>query len=120
MKGYTIKVNGKDYVINVCETTNGAVQNNIPVAPVKTAEPQEKVAAKPAFSGNGKQVIAPMPGTVLKIKANGVSVKKGDAILVLEAMKMENEIAAPVDGTVSVSVAEGAKVNSGDVLAVIS
>jgi len=66
-------------------------------------------------------VTAPMPGTVLDVKvAQGASVKKGDLLLILEAMKMENEILAPCDGTVKqVLAAKGASVNSGDALVVI-
>ena len=120
MSGYTIKVNGKDFAITVCETTKGAPEKAIPAAQAVAAPAVTTQKAAPASVSGGKQVTAPMPGTVLKIKANGIPVKKGDAILVLEAMKMENEIAAPVDGTVAVTVSEGAKVNSGDVLAVIS
>jgi biotin carboxyl carrier protein len=62
-----------------------------------------------------------MPGTILAIKAKpGSTVKKGDVIMILEAMKMENEILAPQDGTIiSVEVSEGASVNTGDILAVM-
>ena len=63
-----------------------------------------------------------MPGTILDVKAaQGASVKKGDILLILEAMKMENEIVAPQDGTVAqVLVSKGASVNSGDVLVVLN
>ncbi|MDO4349584.1 MAG: biotin/lipoyl-containing protein, partial [Eubacteriales bacterium] len=69
----------------------------------------------------GEKVTAPMPGTVLDVKVSqGASVKKGDILLILEAMKMENEIMAPCDGTVKqVVVNKGASVNSGDALIVI-
>ena len=72
-------------------------------------------------AAEGKPVIAPMPGTITGIKVNpGEKVKKGDIILVLEAMKMENEIAAPFDGVViQISAAKGSSVSTGDVLAVI-
>ena len=119
MPGYTIKINGKEYSVSVTETTKGSVQPATPAPVVSKPVAQEKPSA-PVNVGNGTKILAPMPGTVLKIKADGVNVKKGDAILVLEAMKMENEIASPADGAVKVLVGEGAKVNSGDVLAVLN
>ena len=62
-----------------------------------------------------------MPGTVVKIIAkDGAVVKKGDVVLVLESMKMENDIVSPADGTVTVTTAAGTNVNAGDVLAVIA
>jgi len=67
-------------------------------------------------------ISAPMPGTIISVKANkGDQVSKGDVLLVLEAMKMENEIMAPCDGTVAdINVDSGSSVNAGDVLVVIS
>ena len=79
-------------------------------------------AAAPATApAGGEQITAPMPGNVLDVKvSNGQAVKKGDVLMILEAMKMENEILAPCDGTVqSVSVSKGATVNSGALLCVI-
>ena len=69
----------------------------------------------------GEKITAPMPGTILDVKvANGQAVKKGDILMILEAMKMENEILAPCDGTVNgVSVAKGATVETGAVLCAI-
>ena len=95
MKYYNITVNGVAYSVSVEETAAGA-------APVAGA-----VAVK-----------APMPGNILDVKvAAGASVKAGDVLVILEAMKMENEIVAPQDGTVaSVNVNKGDTVNSGDVL----
>lgn len=117
MKSYTITVNGNIYDVTVEET--GAT----PSAPVKTA-PAAKAApvkAAPAASGTqgSIQVTAPMPGKVLSITANpGQSVKKGDTILVFEAMKMENSVVAPEDGTVaSISVAVGDSFEAGAALA---
>ena len=68
------------------------------------------------------KVTAPMPGTILDVKAAvGAAVKKGDILVILEAMKMENEILAAQDGTVAqVLVAKGASVNSGDVMVVLN
>ena len=76
------------------------------------------LSAPSAAVADGTKVEAPMPGTILSVNvANGAAVKKGDVLLVLEAMKMENEIMAPKDGKItSVNVAKGATVNSGDLL----
>ena len=76
-------------------------------------------AAKPA--SGGETVSSPMPGTILSVNVtNGAAVKKGDVLMVLEAMKMENEIMSPCDGTVtSVNVSKGAAVETGAVLCVI-
>ena len=119
MKQYKINVNGKNFNVCVTETTLGG-EVSTPIAtptPTPVAKPVEKNVA----AINGQTVTAPMPGTVLKIKVNsGATVKTGQAIIVLEAMKMENEIAATADGKVTLSVNEGDKVNSGDVIATIA
>ena len=119
MKTYTITVNGTAYEVTVEEGAGtGAapvVKSAAPVAPVKP------VAAAPAASGavGAVKVNAPMPGKILAVKANaGQAVKKGDVIIVLEAMKMENDIVAPQDGTIaSVSCAVGDQVEAGALLA---
>lgn len=116
MKKFVIKVNGNVYNVEVEETQNFT---NAPIsapAPAPAAAPAAaSVSAAPAGSNT---INAPMPGTILDIKVNvGASVKKGDVLCILEAMKMENEISAPADGTVaSVNVTKGASVNTGDVL----
>lgn len=122
MKNYRITVNGKTYDVTVEETDGVSAPVQEEVKPSQPSAPQSKQAA-PAAPATGKaNVTAPMPGTVLKVNvSNGQSVKKGDVLLVLEAMKMENEITSPEDGTVaSVAVAKGASVNSGDLLVVIA
>ena len=93
-----------------------------PAAPVVEATPSAAPAAAPAVTGAGEKVDSPMPGTILKVNvAAGQTVKEGDLLVVLEAMKMENEIFAPKGGTVSqVLVEKGASVNTGDVLVVIA
>ena len=123
MKNYTITVNGNVYDVTVEEGT--AVASAAPVAAPKAAAPAPKAAPKaaaPAGAQGGVKVNAPMPGKILGIKANaGQAVKKGDVLLVLEAMKMENEIVAPQDGTVaSINVAVGDQVEAGAVLATLN
>ena len=122
MKSYTITVNGNVYDVTVEENAGGAVA--APKAPVKAAPiAAPKATAPKAAGGQGSvKVNAPMPGKILAVKANaGQAVKKGDVILVLEAMKMENEVVAPEDGTVaSVNVAVGDSVEAGAVLATLN
>lgn len=111
MKMYKVNVNG-----NLYEVTLEVVD----AAEVKTAPKAAAAAPKaaPVAAGEGTAVSAPMPGTVLKVNVqNGQAVKNGDVLLVLEAMKMENDIVAPCDGTVtSVTVSKGSSVTAGAVL----
>ena len=120
MKYYNITVNGVAYSVSVEETAAGAAPvAAAPAAPKAPAAPAAapKTAA-PAGAAGAVSVKAPMPGNILDVKvAAGASVKAGDVLVILEAMKMENEIVAPQDGTVaSVNVHKGDTVNSGDVL----
>lgn len=116
MKKYRVTVNGTVYEVELEEITGAA-----PAAPAaeKPAAPAPAAPAAPA--GEGERITSPMPGTILAVNvAAGQSVKKGDVLMVLEAMKMENEIMCPCDGkVVSVSVAKGAAVESGTLLCVI-
>ena len=118
MKKYNITVNGNTYEVLVEE----ADATSTPVAyTAPTSAPAPKAAAPKAASvGAGAvKVTSPMPGTILAVKVTaGQTVKKGDVICVLEAMKMENDIPAPQDGVIaSIDVQKGASVNAGDVLA---
>mgnify|MGYP004468450945 CR=1 FL=1 len=118
MKYYNITVNGVAYSVSVEETAAGAAP--VAAAPAVPAAPKAAPApaAAPKAAAGAVSVKAPMPGNILDVKASaGASVKAGDVLVILEAMKMENEILAPQDGTVaSVNVNKGDTVNSGDVL----
>ena len=121
MKSYTITVNGNVYEVTVEENTGGgqaAAKPAAPAAPPKS--PAVTPSVKPAGGPAGAvQITASVPGKVFKVeKGVGQSVKAGDAIVILEAMKMEIPVVAPQDGTVaSIDVTVGDAVESGDVLA---
>lgn len=119
MKNLRITVNGTAYDVQVEELGEGAVAAAPAPAPAaKTVAPAKK---SPAAAG-GEKVAAPMPGTILSVNVTaGQSVKSGDVLLVLEAMKMENEIKAPHDATVaSVLVAKGESVDTGAALVTLA
>lgn len=123
MKQYKISVNDKEYVVSVEETTLGQATKTVAVKQEVEATPiKETVKSETEFvSADGVAVKAPMPGSVLEVKVNnGDKVKFGDVLILLEAMKMENEIVATKDGIVKISVKVGDKINSGDVIAVIA
>ena len=115
MRKFNVNVNGKIYVVEIEETGAAApVTQAAAPAPAPAAAP----AAAPApVAGGAVNVEAPMPGTILDVKVQvGATVKAGDVLCILEAMKMENEILAPQDGTVKSIVTKGTTVNTGDVL----
>ena len=120
MKEYTITVNGVAYDVTVDEKGNGGASAAPAAAPVaKAAAPAATPApAQKAFQAGNISVTAPMPGKILSIKVKeGDSVHSGDVLLVLEAMKMENDIVAPKDGTVvSINTKVGDSVESAQVL----
>ena len=127
MKNYTITVNGTPYNVTVEE--GAAATASAPAAAPAPTQPASggprrgyqqaaPAPAKTAAPAEGTSVDAPMPGNILEVKvANGAAVKSGDVLVILEAMKMENEIVAPQDGTVvAVSVAKGDTVEAGQSL----
>ena len=113
MKKYRVTVTGTAYEIQLEELTGAA-----PAASAPAAAP---APAPAAASAGGEQVTSPMPGTILDVKVSqGAAVKKGDVLMILEAMKMENEIMCPRSGTVaSINTSKGASVESGSLLCVI-
>ena len=135
MAKYVVTLNGKNYEVEVekntakiTNTTAAAAPAAAPApkaapAPAPVAAPAPAAAPAPvaAAPAGGANVTAPMPGTVLNVVAPvGTAVKAGDVILILEAMKMENDIVAPCDGTVASVAAKGTSVNTDDVLATLS
>ena len=115
MKAYKVTVNG-----NVYEITLEIIDKNDIKATPTPSKAQAPVSA-PAAAGE-KEITAPMPGTILKVNVkNGETVKSGDVLMILEAMKMENEIMAPCDGVVSfIGVSSGTSVEGGAVLCSLS
>ena len=107
---YVVTLNGKNYEVEVEETDAviTAVTDAAPAAPV-------------AAAADGQKVLSPMPGTILSVNVSvGSAVKAGDVLLILEAMKMENEIVAPCDGTVKqLAVQKGSTVATDALLAVV-
>ena len=118
MKNYTITVNGNVYEVTVEEGFTGKAAAPKAAAPVQAP----KAAPVPAGAAGSVAVTAPMPGKILGVKASaGQAVKKGQVIVILEAMKMENEIVAPQDGTVAtINVAVGDSVEPGATLATLN
>ncbi len=142
MKKFNVTVNGKTYAVEVEEVLAGQggftyqpvqqapvqapvqqapVQSALAQAPVASVKQVQKEAAVAAPAG-GELMSAPMPGTILDILVTeGQTVKKGEIILILEAMKMENEIAAAADGVISkIHTSKGATVSAGDSMLTIS
>lgn len=115
MRNFIITVNGNQYEVGVEE--EGATASAPVVSAPKAAAP---VASAPKAVGNGTKVLSPFPGLIKSLAfENGATVKKDQPLLVLEAMKMDNDITAPCDGVVTYHVAKGANVESDTVLAVI-
>ena len=135
MAKYVVTLNGKNYEVEVEKNTSKITNTTAAAAPAAAPAPKAAPAPAPvaapapapapapvaAAPAGGANVTAPMPGTVLNVVAPvGTAVKAGDVILILEAMKMENDIVAPCDGTVASVAAKGTSVNTDDVLATLS
>ena len=120
MKYYNISVNGVAYSVSVEETAAGAAPVAPAAAPAPKAAPAPAAAAAPAAAG-AVEVKAPMPGNILDVKvAAGASVKAGDVLVILEAMKMETSVVARMAGTVEqVLIKEGGSVKAGELLITI-
>ncbi len=129
---YVVTLNGKKYdvEVNESEAVITSVSNAAPAAPVApvAAAPAPAASTAPGAPAavvgtavSGTQITSPMPGTILKLNvAEGQAVKAGDVVLVLEAMKMENEIVAPCDGTIKqLLVTKGSTVDTDQILAVL-
>ena len=115
MKAYRVNVNGNTYEITLEVIDKSEIK-------AQPSAPKAEAPAPAPVAGGAQTVSAPMPGTILKVNvANGQAVKKGDVLMILEAMKMENEIMAPCDATVSsVNVNQGAAVEAGAVLCTLA
>ena len=118
---YVVTLNGKNYEVEVneCEAVVTNISDAV-AAPVAAPAPAAAPAAQ-AVSAEGTTIPSPMPGSILSVAVSvGQAVKAGDLLMVLEAMKMENDIVAPCDGTVKqVLVSKGSTVNTDDILVVI-
>ncbi len=116
MRNFVVTIDGKSYSVGVEEVGESGVQITAPVE-IKAAQPAAKPAAVPA---SGEKILSPFPGLIKNILvSDGAAVKKDQPIIVLEAMKMDNEITAPCDGKVTLNVAKGVNVETNALLAVI-
>lgn len=129
MKTFRIRVNGNEYEVEVEELTNRSVAP-AQASPSRDPKPVAREINKPAAAASPAAparegvmtVVAPMPGTIVDVQVSpGDRVNKGQTLMILEAMKMENEILAPHDCTISLThVTKGASVNAGDALVALS
>jgi len=129
MRQFRVLVNGNEYKVAIEELQEEGSRPAAPdsppprqAAPEAPARPQPAVSKPVAGGGAPGNIVAAMPGTILEVHVGeGDTVSRGQSLLVLEAMKMENDIMAPSDGVVkAIHTAKGASVNSGDLLMVIS
>jgi len=125
VNNYEVEIDGKLYRVTIEEISESqrsepkeAKQAAQTQSQPQQSQEQTQASPAPAASGSGESVTAPMPGNIYKVQAKaGQAVKEGETVVVLEAMKMENEIVAPKDGTISsVNVSEGQSVEADDIL----
>ena len=118
MRNFLVNVNGTQYEVAVEEIDGKAAPAAKPAAAAPVAAPAAAPVVKTVAAAGATKLTAPMPGTILGVNVKeGEAVKAGQAIFVLEAMKMESDVVAPVDGTVrGIAVAKGASVSAGDLL----
>ena len=132
MRKFRVVVNGTTYEVDIEEITEnggGPTTSSTPVSAQPVARPatapaapvRKSTAPVPAENGGGGSVVAQMPGTIVAISVSeGEEVKRGQTLVILEAMKMENEVVAPHDGTVlEIKVAKDGSVNAGDLLVIL-
>jgi biotin carboxyl carrier protein len=116
MKKYKVIVNGTAYEVEIEEMSASDIKSQM----VKPSTVEEESNTTPSAPSGAEQVKSPIPGVVLNINVtNGQNVKRGQVLLILESMKMENEILAPIDGKVTLNVIKGANVSTDDLLCVI-
>lgn len=119
MRNFVVTIDGKSYSVGVEEVGESADTHTPKAVPV-SAPAATAVKAAPKISADGEKVLSPFPGLIKSLLvADGSAVEKDQPIMVLEAMKMDNEITAPCDGKVTFGVAKGANVETNAVLAVI-
>lgn len=119
---YVVTINSQKFQVEVEKGKATLVESAAAPAPAvaQAAAPQPSAAAAPPAAMQGEKLLAPMPGVVIQTRVEpGDRVKRGQPLLVLEAMKMENEVVSPNDGVVAFLVAKGARVAAEDVLAII-
>ncbi len=119
---YVVTINSQKYKVEVEKGKATLVESAAaptPAAAQPVATQPAAVTAAPA-AAHGEKLLAPMPGVVIQTRVEpGARVKRGQPLLVLEAMKMENEVVSPGDGVVAFLAAKGARVSADDVLAII-
>lgn len=120
MRNFKVYIDGKEYEVAV-EEVGGTEQVTPVVTDIKPTETKTNVQApKKNISAGAKLVKAPMPGMVKEFKvSDGATIKSGDIIYILEAMKMDNEIACEFDGKISFKVSKGANVETDEVIATV-